>query len=149
MIEILVDAIELRSPPSVAPDTPVSDAAKRLRRPRVHALPVLEDDTIVGVVTESDIVALVAETDEQPAVRAIVSTPPATILPTATIHDAAETMRTNGVKQLPVVDDDTYHGLLLADTLELYLSRHTLDIEWEGKPLRTDGAQSQSATAGD
>ncbi len=102
MIETTVESVDLRSPPTIAPETPVTEAAHSLRRPTVSALPVLEDESVVGIVTESDIVALVAETDDRPATRTIMSAPVTTISPTATISDAAETMRTHGVKHLPL-----------------------------------------------
>jgi len=110
MIETTVESVDVRSPPPLTTETPVSEAAQYLRRTDVPALTVLEDESVVGIVTESDIVALVAETDDRPAVREIMSAPVTTISPAATLTEAAETMRTNGVKQLPVVSDGIYRG---------------------------------------
>lgn len=138
MIDTPVEAVRLRSPPPVAPETPVPEAANHLREPDVPALPVLADGTLVGIVTDSDLVALLAETDDRPAVRAIMSTPVTTITPTATLHDAAETMRAAGVKHLPVVRNGRYRGMLSVDSLAPFLSRSTLDIEWHGDPLRIE-----------
>ncbi|QCS41523.1 cyclic nucleotide-binding/CBS domain-containing protein [Natrinema versiforme] len=149
MIETTVESIDLRSPPRITSETPVTEAAHALRRPTVSALPVLEDESVVGIVTESDLVALVAETDERPATRAIMSAPVTTISPTATIAEAAETMRTDGVKHLPVVDDGVYRGLLSARTLAPYLSRHRLEIEWRDEPLRLEASEGRELTAGD
>ncbi|ELY68052.1 CBS domain-containing protein [Natrinema versiforme] len=149
MIETTVEAVDLRSPPTITPETPAKVAAQSLRRPTVSALPVLEDESVVGIVTESDLVALVAETDDRPATRAIMSAPVTTVSPTATIADAAETMRTNGVKHLPVVDDGVYRGLLSAHTLAPYLPRHRLEIEWRDEPLRLEATEGQELTAGD
>ncbi|MFB6124189.1 MAG: CBS domain-containing protein [Haloferacaceae archaeon] len=141
MIETTVQHVAVRSPKSVAPDAPVSEAAQHLRRTDVHVLPVLEDGEVVGIVSESDLVALVAETDDRPSVRAVMSTPMTTISPTATLDTAAERMRTAGVKQLPVVRDGDYCGLLSAGTLEPFLSRRRLDIEWcdESNRVEVDG----------
>ncbi|MFD1563330.1 cyclic nucleotide-binding/CBS domain-containing protein [Haloarchaeobius amylolyticus] len=149
MIEPTVDSVTLSPSPTIAPDTPVSEAAQSLRRTDVAALPVVADESIVGIVTESDIVALVAETDERPVVRTIMSSPVTTISPTATLAEAAETMRTVGVKHLPVVADGSYRGLLSARTLAPYLPRHRLEIEWHDDPLCLDSSDGHSLTAGD
>ncbi len=149
MIETTIDTIEIQSPPSITPETPVCEAARHLRTPDVSAVPVLEDEAIVGIVTESDIVAMVAETDEQPIVRAVMSTPVTTIDASATIADAAKTMRTVGVKQLPVLSEGSYCGVCTARMLAPYFSRCTLDIEWQDEPLRLETADGRNVSASD
>ncbi|AGB39065.1 CBS domain-containing protein [Natronococcus occultus] len=146
MIEITVNSLGVRAPPTVSPDLPVSEAAQHLRRPAVPALVVQLDGQVVGIVTESDVVATVAETTEQPTVGEIMSTPVTTIEPTATLDTVIETMRGAGVKHLPVVRDGSYHGLLSADALSPYLSRGKLEIEWHGEPLRVDTTDGQEFT---
>lgn len=138
MLETTVEAVEIRSPHPVAPEVSVTEAAQHLRRPEIPALVVLEDDAVIGIVTESDVVASVAETDEQPPVWAIMATPVTTIAPTATLREAAETMRTSGVKHLPVVADGIYRGLLSVQTLAPYLSRRQLEIERQDEPTRVE-----------
>jgi len=148
MIELTVDAVRLRSPRTITTGTPVSEAAKSLRRTDVSALPVLVDGSVVGIVTRSDIVALVAETDDRPAVRMVMSSPVTTISPTATLSEAAETMRAAGVKHLPVVDDGSYRGLLSIRTLAPYLSRHHLEIEPHDESMRIESVDSHELTVG-
>ncbi|WP_435319241.1 CBS domain-containing protein [Haloarchaeobius sp. TZWSO28] len=147
MIATTVDTLRLHSLDTVTPETPVSDAAERLRCPSVPALTVIEDDTVVGTVTESDIVAMVATTDERKAVEAIMSMP-VTISPDATLHDAADTMRATGVEHLPVVDG-TYCGLLSAETLAPYLSRRTLDFETREATVPVATVDGHELAAGD
>ena len=149
MIKPTVDSVTLQPSRTIAPETSVSEAAQSLRRTDVAALPVLADESLVGIVTESDIVALVAETDERPAVRTIMSSPVTTVSPTATLAEAADTMQTVGVKHLPVVDDGSYRGLLSARTLAPYLPRHRLDIEWHAEPMRLDSSDEYGLTADD
>ncbi|MFC4544317.1 cyclic nucleotide-binding/CBS domain-containing protein [Halosolutus amylolyticus] len=149
MIETSVDAVRIRSPGTVAPDTTVTEAARLLCDPAVPALVVLEDGDVIGILTESDIVSLVAESDARPVVRTIMSTPVTTISPGATIRDAAETMRTAGVTQLPVVDDGVYRGLLSARTLAPYLSRRSLDIERRREPVRPSRSNRPKLPAGE
>ncbi|SET01921.1 cyclic nucleotide-binding/CBS domain-containing protein [Natrinema hispanicum] len=149
MIELTVDAVRLHSPRTITTGTPMSEAATSLRRADVSALPVVVDGSIVGIVTQSDIVALVAETDDRPAVRMVMSSPVTTISPTATLSEAAETMRTAGVKHLPVVDDGNYCGLLSVRTLAPYLSRHRLEIKPHDESMHIDSADSHELTVGD
>jgi len=149
MLELTVAAVDCTTPETTTPETSVRDAAAALRQPATPALPVLDDGTVVGIVTESDIVALVAETDTLPSIRDVMSMPVTTISPTATLPEAADRMRTAGVKHLPVVDDDVYLGLLSADTLAPYLSRRSLDIEWKDAPLEVDASGNSGLTASD
>ncbi|WP_251341430.1 CBS domain-containing protein [Haloplanus halophilus] len=143
MIRTTVDAVGLREPPTISPGTSASAAAAYLRRATVSALPVLADGDVVGVVTDSDLVAMVAETADRPAVRAIMSAPVTTISPDSTVCEAAERMRTAGVKHLPVVTDEGYRGVVSAADLAPYLPRYSLDIEWQDDPLSvgTDGGR--------
>lgn len=143
MIETPIERVLTRTIRAIQPATSVSEAAQRLRDPDVSVLVVLEDETVVGIVTESDIVAFVAETLEPHPVEAVMSTPVTTISPSESVTTAAETMRANGVKHLPVVEGETYCGLVSISTLAPYLSRHRLEIDWQDDPIRI-GADDSS-----
>jgi nucleotide-binding universal stress UspA family protein len=63
-----VDTTEVRvamseNPPTVTPTTPVQDAARVLFEQKVDALPVVENDRLVGVITNSDILRAFLEED--------------------------------------------------------------------------------------
>jgi len=149
MIETTVETVTTPTARTIDPETPVTEAAERLRTTDVSALVVLDAETVVGVVTEGDIVALVAETDERPPVGAIMSAPVTTITPETTVYEAAERMRTAGVKHLPVVDDGVFRGLVSASALAPYCSRHNVVVDWADEPLRVDGSGTPGVTAGD
>ncbi|WP_114575395.1 cyclic nucleotide-binding/CBS domain-containing protein [Saliphagus sp. LR7] len=149
MYEQTVENVTVGLPPTVTPETPVSEAAEYLRGIRVPALPVLEGDTVVGMVTESDFAALVTETDDRPTVQTIMSAPAATISPFTTLGEAAATMRSAGVKHLPVISDGVYSGVLSAESLAPYLSRRRLDLERRNEPLRVNSAMNQPMRASD
>jgi len=149
MIETTVETVTTPTARTITPETPVTEAAERLRAADVSALVVLDAETVVGVVTQGDVVALVAETDERPPVRAIMSTPVTTVTSGTTVYEAAERMRTIGVKHLPVVDDGVFRGLVSASSLAPYCSRHTVAVDWEDDPLRVDGSGATGVTAGD
>jgi nucleotide-binding universal stress UspA family protein len=63
-----VDTTEVRvamseNPPTVAPTTPLHDAARVLSEQKVDALPVLENGKLVGVITNSDILRAFLDED--------------------------------------------------------------------------------------
>jgi len=53
--EIMRDEIH-----AISPDEPISAAAKTMLANQIGCLPVVEDDKVVGIVSESDLVRLVA-----------------------------------------------------------------------------------------
>lgn len=136
MIETHLDGLFTDTPPTVSPTTMATEAAQHLRTPETHALVVVDEtDAVVGIVTESDIVALVAEERTELTVAAFMSSPPVTTTPETSVHVAAERMRQAGVKHLPVVTDGTYRGLVSASDLVPYVSRRRLEITWQGEPF--------------
>ena len=56
--EVMTDEVE--TPP---PQTSVSEAARVMAKRKIGCLPVVEDGRLVGILTEGDIVALVAQGD--------------------------------------------------------------------------------------
>ena len=121
--------------PLIAPTTTTAEAAELLRDPDTPALFVEDGGELVGVVTESDIVATVAEGGANPPVEAYMSTPVQSVGPELPIGLAADKMRDTGVMTLPVVGDE-YEGFVTVDALAPYLPRHRLDITWDGDPIR-------------
>lgn len=135
MIETRVETL-LTDSPLVPESAPATEAAQCLREPAVEALLVVDaTDSVVGVVTESDIVALVAEECTELPVSAFMSTPAVTTTPDVSVRAAADRMREAGVKHLPVVDDGVCRGLVSASDLAPYVSRRRLDITWQGEPF--------------
>ncbi|MEF8856474.1 MAG: CBS domain-containing protein [Haloplanus sp.] len=146
--------------PTVSPTTTSVEAATRLRRADVCALVVRDSsDAVVGIVTESDIVAVVAEGGENPPVESFMSSPVVTVAPTTPVGLAADRMRDAGVTRLVVESRDTadnrtqsgdgarYRGLVTRDDIAPYLSRHRLDVDWKGDPLSLDGTGTPDTAA--
>lgn len=121
--------------PTVSPTTTTKEAAEQLRDPETPALFVKDDGELLGVVTESDIVATIAEGGENPPVESYMSAPVQTVSPTQPVGLAADRMRDTGVTVLAVVDED-YVGFVTVETLAPYLPRHRLAITWNGDPVR-------------
>jgi len=93
--------------------------ARKLGDDGLEALVVVEDGEPVGIVTESDLLALLAtgaDPGETP-VEAVMSAPLVTVDPGVDVMEAAERAREEGVSRLPVVEDGHLIGMLTAADL--------------------------------
>ena len=121
----------------VAPDTSVREAALLMLENRISGLPVMENDTLVGILSEADYVAqdssrswrarVLLEGDQGPLggaekVGELMSREPITVPVTATVHEAARLMTRAGVKRLPVVDEGRMVGIVTrSDLIRAYV----------------------------
>lgn len=56
-----------RDPVSVAPELPLASAIRVMRERRVGCLPVVADDKLVGLLTETDLIRVLAQLLDEPA----------------------------------------------------------------------------------
>ena len=102
--------------PTIATDTTVKAAAALMRSDDVRALPVVEGDRLLGIVTDWDIVDAFAEESDDLSVRPVsaimTSEKLITIAVDASAADATEKLQQNRVHHLPVVNGDNYVGML-------------------------------------
>ncbi len=63
---LTVGEIMTRTPVTVTPDQGIQEAAGRMIRGKVSGLPVVVDEHVVGMITESDIFRLVVDSWQQP-----------------------------------------------------------------------------------
>lgn len=133
----------------VRPDAAFKDIVEALARHRVSAVPVIDSAwRVVGVVSESDLLHKIEFADGDAArlfvgpshriakekaagdtAVELMTAPPVTIEPTATLAEAARHMEANRVKRLPVVDEGRLVGIVSrSDVLRVYL-RADADIE--------------------
>ncbi|MFR9802404.1 CBS domain-containing protein [Pseudonocardia sp. RS010] len=114
---------------AVGPDASVTEIVAGLRRRGVRTLPVLDGESLLGVVSEADVLRLAEHDDVEPPVvhrrlrwrhrpevppharaRDLMTTEVVTVTPETGVAEAARTMATHRVGWLPVVDrvaDDT------------------------------------------
>jgi CBS-domain-containing membrane protein len=97
---------------TVRPDTPYQVVAAMLREHRVSGFPVTGDDgTVVGVVTETDLLALAAGQHQRghrvaglACAGDLMSCPAVTVGPDDPVRTAARLMHKQRLQRLPVVD---------------------------------------------
>jgi CBS domain-containing protein len=123
------------NPRTVSPDLPVAESARLMRSEDIGSLPVLENERLVGVVTDRDIVTrLVAEGKdaETTSVGGILSGDPVTLTPDQDLDEALRLMARHQVRRLPVVEDGRLVGVLAqADVARVASEEETGDVVQE------------------
>ena len=101
---------------TITPEESAALAARLLSRHELGSLPVCAaDGTLVGIVTDRDIVTRCVAAGEEPGrvpVRDIMSPAPSAITPETPISDAARLMAQRQVRRLPVVEQGHVVGML-------------------------------------
>ena len=109
---------------TVTPDTLVADAAGVLLDNDISSALVVEDGHLVGILTTTDFVEIVAKS--QPKAETTVERYMSTDLITAGAQDSvaavAATMLDNGIHHVPVVDDNTPIGIITTSDFAAYVS---------------------------
>lgn len=102
---------------TVSPETTIKEAVRTLKENEYEALPVVENDKLVGVLSVWGIFAAMSdamlddrEFSENTTVREVMNSDPITITPEAIIEEAVYLMEKHDVWALPVVGED---GMLL------------------------------------
>ena len=106
-----IQDIMTRDPSCVTPDSPARDAARIMKEEDVGIVPVVDDQSsrkLVGVVTDRDLAIRIvaAERDGTTRVREVMSESRlATCSPDEDIDEAMDTMATEQVRRIPIVDE--------------------------------------------
>lgn len=118
MDNILVSDVMTRDPVTVKPDTTLFDCAKTMVKKRVGTLLLEEKKTLVGILSEKDILwALIKKsTQDLSKIKAIEISPKkiATIKPSSTIKEALEKMKKFKFEKLPVIFEGELVGIITA-----------------------------------
>lgn len=100
---------------TIGPEQMVLDALKLMAEKNVGALPVVEDGTVIGVVSERDYarkVVLAGRSSVGTPVRAIMGAPVITVGPGENIDHCMNVMTDGHLRHLPVVENGALVGLL-------------------------------------
>jgi CBS domain-containing protein/uncharacterized membrane protein YuzA (DUF378 family) len=100
---------------TVAPDTPVTEAARLLQREDVGSVPVVDEGRLVGILTDRDIALRVVGEARNPAkitASKVASSELVTVEPTESLADALQLMARRQVRRLPVIDNGQLVGVL-------------------------------------
>jgi acetoin utilization protein AcuB len=120
-----------RDPLVIAPDAPIESAARLMRDRKIGALPVVSKDTLVGLITESDIFRAMVEVFEEPkrAVRITFSLgPDEDVLPLVADIARRRAMRVTSFMALPRREPPVCVVQLAGTAVE-----ETLEEVWKSK----------------
>jgi CBS domain-containing protein len=117
----------------VSPDTTVYDAIKMMADKNVGALPVVENDRVLGIVSERDYtrkVILQGRSSKETQVSQIMSTDLIVTHPNESLTECMRVMTDKHVRHLPVIQDGKLSGILsIGDVLKWLISAQTATIE--------------------
>jgi len=118
---------------TVAPTASVLSAIKKMALHGIGALLVVENEQIVGIVTERDYarkVVLMGRSSHETPVREIMSAPVMFVNPGHTIHQCMALMTGNRLRHLPVLDQGRLVGLVsIGDLVADIISDQQFTIE--------------------
>jgi CBS domain-containing protein len=135
----------ISSPPlTLGPEETVAQAARAMVEHSVGAATIVDASTVVGVVTERDILQKVVATGIDPGttrIRAIMSSPAFSVSERTSVSAAGELMRKHQIRHLVVLDEGGKQIGMLALRYVLYelmdeLARKVGDLE---SFIMTDG----------
>ncbi|HDS59299.1 MAG TPA: CBS domain-containing protein [Thermoplasmatales archaeon] len=111
----------------------VMDAAREMKGEGVGSLIIVDNGVPVGIVTECDILRKVVAEGKIPQevmVEDIMSSPPVTVSPDASLEEAIKLMGTHHIRRLPVVQDGKLVGMATERDM-LQVSPLLLDVARE------------------
>ena len=131
--------IENRNPSDIIScdvTTPVGEAVGMLAGKRIGALPVMEGGSVVGIISERDVIYRLAEQGHDAldaTVGDIMTSPAITVEPATRIDDALALMTKRRFRHFPVVDGGTLVAFISIGDL---VKHKVAEIENEAAALR-------------
>ena len=124
---MLVQEVMTKNIIKIDSEKTVYDACKEYSKNKVGSLVVMNNDLIVGIITERDIIERVILNKKDPAktrIRDVMSKDIKTIHALAPLEKAARLMKENHIKKLPVVLNNEIVGIItetdLSHTIEAF-----------------------------
>lgn len=118
---------------SISPAASVFDAVKSMAEKGIGALLVMEDETIVGMITERDYarkIVLMGRSSKETPVREIMTFPVMYVRPDQTSDECMALMTENRLRHLPVLDSGKLIGLIsIGDLVKDIISEQRFVIE--------------------
>ncbi len=126
-----------RSGIAVTPERTLEETAVVMERAGVGCVAVIDGDTLVGMVTDRDLVrrGLAHGMALDARVDSVMSTPVVTIRADVDIHEAFALLRAHDVRRLAVLDEGRFVGVITVDDLLVSLAS---DLFALSRPLHNE-----------
>ncbi len=116
--EVLVEEVMNRHVLTIPDSASISEAARTMKRNGVGCVVVKRDSTLIGIVTERDVVRILASgRSETSTVNEVASKPIVVVGPKDSVNEAAKILSNKGIRRLPVVEDSQLVGILTSTDL--------------------------------
>ncbi len=100
---------------SIGPDEPVLQAIRLMSEKGIGALPVMQDEQLLGILSERDYarkVILLGRSSADTPVSQIMTQAVITVAPQDSVHDCMEIMTNERIRHLPVVENGRVIGMI-------------------------------------
>jgi CBS domain-containing protein len=118
---------------SIEPEAPVLDAIRSMAENHVGALVVLQQEKLLGIVSERDYarkVILLGRSSAHTPVREIMTSPVITVTPLSTLDECMRVVTQQRVRYLPVVDGARVVGIVsIGDLIKAVIEEQQHTIE--------------------
>ena len=117
---------------SCRPEDILSSVAERMEEQNIGCCPVLEEDRVVGVITDRDITTRAVSRGLNPSntrVREIMTSNPITGSPFMSLEEACQVMAENQIRRLPIVHEGRLQGIVSLADLAIDLEEEELLAE--------------------
>lgn len=117
---------------TIGPDAPVIDALKQMAERGIGALPVVDSEKLVGILSERDYarkVILQGKSSRDTPVREIMTTRVVCVGPQRTVEECMALMTDKRIRHLPVIDHGNLIGVLsIGDLVKEVISEQQYTI---------------------
>jgi len=120
------DILNVEQKPQVTPETPIQKAIFEISEKRLGVTAVLENELVVGIITDGDIRRMLSRTETITGIVAkdVMTKNPKMISSSTKLLDALHLMEDLKITQLVVVDNQKYQGIIhLHDILKEGIER--------------------------
>ena len=126
-----------RSAVAVPPEATLGEAAAIMDSSGVGALAVVDQDRLVGIVTDRDLVrrGMAKGFELDARVDSVMSTPVVTIDAEAELHDAFNLLSRHGIRRLAVIRQSQFVGMITVDDLLIDLAE---DLSSLSRPVTAE-----------
>lgn len=116
----------------ISPEHTVYEAIEKMADKNIGALVVVENNELVGIITERDYrnkVILKGRTSKTTKVREIMSSDPITVEPSDTVETCMGLMTNRKFRHLPVLEDGKLCGVIsIGDLVKAVISKQEVEI---------------------
>lgn len=145
---------------TMSPDDTVVQAARLMIERKISALPVVENEKLVGILTDADLLSQARQASRQPgptqellrtAVREFMNARVEKVSPQASLTEIIETLRGRVLRHVPVVIDDRLLGIVSDRDVRRALGESMLQdmkAQQEGKMCLTNKCAQDIMTPG-